>query len=77
MIQCLRLVEEADMVRPVAPYSPDFTPPLNPIEILKAALRKAAARTRADLWDAIALAIETFPPTECENDFATAGYDRE
>ena len=42
-----------------------------------AALRKAAARTKADLWDAIALAIETFPPTECENDFTTAGYDRE
>ena len=59
------------------PYSPDF----NPIEMafskLKAALRKAAARTRTDLWDAIVLAIETFSPTECENDFAAAGYDRE
>ena len=44
---------------------------------LKAALRTAAARTRADLRDAIALDIETFPPTDCENDFAAAGYDRE
>ena len=59
------------------PYSPDF----NPIEMafskLKAALRKAAARTMTDLWDAIALAIETFSPTDCENYFAAAGYDRE
>jgi hypothetical protein len=44
---------------------------------LKAALRKAAARTMTDLWDAIALAIETFSPTDCENYFAAAGYDRE
>ena len=59
------------------PYSPDF----NPIEMafskLKTALRKAAARTKAELWDAIAAAIETFSPTECENYFAAAGYDRD
>ena len=30
-----------------------------------------------DLWDAIAQAIEIFTPTECENYFAAAGYDRE
>jgi transposase len=59
------------------PYSPDF----NPIEMafskLKAALRKAAARTKADLWDAIATAIETFTTTECEIYFAAANYDRD
>jgi len=59
------------------PYSPDF----NPIEMafskLKALLRKAAARTKDDLWDAIASAIDAFTPTECENYFAAAGYDRE
>jgi len=59
------------------PYSPDF----NPIEMafskLKAALRKAAARTKVELWDAIAGAIETFTPTECENYFAAAGYDQD
>jgi hypothetical protein len=38
---------------------------------------RVAARTRADLRDAIALDIETFPPTDFENDFAAAGYDRE
>ena len=57
------------------PYSPDF----NPIEMafskLKAALRKAAARTIPELWDVIADAIETFKSEECINYFATAGYD--
>jgi len=59
------------------PYSPDF----NPIEMafakLKALLRKAAARTIPDLWDAIADAIESFTPAECQNYFAAAGYDRD
>jgi transposase len=59
------------------PYSPDF----NPIEMafskLKALLRKAAARTKDELWDAVANAIDTFTPSECENYFAAAGYDRE
>ena len=44
---------------------------------LKAAPRKAAARTKADLWDVIAIAIETFTPTLCQNYFAAAGYDRD
>ena len=59
------------------PYSPDF----NPIEMayakIKALLRKAAARTIDDLWDAIAAAIDHFPPGECRNYFAAAGYDHE
>lgn len=57
------------------PYSPDF----NPIEMafskLKAALRKAAARTIPELWHTIAEAIETFERHECTNYFAAAGYD--
>jgi transposase len=52
------------------PYSPDF----NPIEMayakIKALLRKAAARTIDDLWDAIAAAMGHFPPSECQNYFA-------
>jgi len=44
---------------------------------LVTALRKAAARTKVELWDAIAGAIETFTPTECENYFAAAGYDQD
>mgnify|MGYP001029930244 FL=1 len=62
-------------------YLPPYSPNFNPIEMafskLKAALRKAAARTKTDLWDAIAMAIKTFSPTECENYFAAAGYDRD
>lgn len=57
------------------PYSPDF----NPIEMafskLKAFLRKSAARSVDQLWDALAEAIETFTPNECQNYFAAAGYD--
>ena len=64
-------------LRFLPPYSPDF----NPIEMafakLKACLKKAAARTVDDLWDAIARAIETVTPSECQNYFAAAGYDRE
>jgi transposase len=56
------------------PYSPDF----NPIEMvfakLKAILRKAAARTRDDLWDAVAGALRTVTPEECANFFVHAGY---
>lgn len=59
------------------PYSPDF----NPIEMafskLKALLRKVAARTVTDLWDAVATAIEAFTPSECRNFFTAAGYDPE
>ena len=57
------------------PYSPDF----NPIEMafakLKALLRKAAARTVDDLWQAITHNIELFTPDECKNYFCAAGYD--
>ena len=64
-------------MRFLPPYSPDF----NPIEMafskLKAFLKKVAARTVDDLWDAIANGIDSFTPTECQNDFAAAGYDRE
>ncbi len=73
-----RAIEAAGSeLRFLPPYSPDF----NPIEMafskLKASLKKTAARTINDLWDAIAIAIDTFTPTECQNYFAAAGYDRE
>jgi transposase len=57
------------------PYSPDF----NPIEMafakFKALLRKAAARTVLDLWEAIAVSLDAFTPAECHNYFIAAGYD--
>ncbi|MGI9449117.1 MAG: IS630 family transposase [Geminicoccaceae bacterium] len=64
-------------LRFLPPYSPDF----NPIEMafskLKAFLKKTAAPTVDDLWNAIAEAIDRFTPKECKNYFAAAGYDRE
>jgi transposase len=57
------------------PYSPDF----NPIEMafakLKAILKKIAARTVPDLWQAIAASLSSFTPAECGNYFAAAGYE--
>ena len=62
-------------LRYLPPYSPDF----NPIEMafskLKALLRKAAARTVPDLWNAIANALDAFTAQECQNYFAASGYD--
>lgn len=59
-------------------YLPPYSPDLNPIEQafakLKAMLRKAAARTVTALWDAVAMLLQRFSPTECENYFANAGY---
>ena len=64
-------------LRFLPPYSPDF----NPIEMafskLKAFLKKTAARTVDDLWEAIATGIDTFTLVECQNYFAAAGYDCE
>ncbi len=55
------------------PYSPDFNPIENAFSKLKAFLRKIAARTIDDLWDAIADALPLFTPDECANYFTAAG----
>jgi DDE superfamily endonuclease len=56
------------------PYSPD----LNPIEQLfaklKALLRKAAARTKHELWQAIRRLLAAVPPSECANYLNHCGY---
>lgn len=57
------------------PYSPDFNPIENAFAKLKALLRKAAARTINELWDAIAHALPAFSPAECANYFTAAGYE--
>jgi transposase len=59
------------------PYSPDFNPIENAFAKLKALLRKAAARTPDELWEAIRAALPTFSPTECANYFTAAGYEPE
>jgi len=64
-------------LRFLPPYSPDF----NPIEMafskLKSFLKKTAARTKDDLWQAIGYGIDLFTPSECQNYFTAAGYDLE
>src|SRR3546814_5312537 len=56
-------------LRLLPPYSPDF----NPIELafakIKAALKKAAARTLPDLWNAIRDAIDAVTPKDCTSFF--------
>ncbi len=55
-------------------YSPDFNPIEQAFAKLKAALRKAAARTLEALIEAIANALDTFTSEECENYIANSGY---
>ena len=59
-------------------YLPPYSPDLNPIEHsfakLKALIRKAAARTRDALWNAIGSFVPRFLPQECANYFASTGY---
>ena len=59
------------------PYSPDFNPIEQAFSKLKAHLRKAAARTLNDLWNAIAAILPAFTPEECKNYFTNSGYDPE
>ena len=74
---CVRAAIEAvgAQVLLLPPYSPDLNPIENAFSKLKAMLRKAAARTIDQLWDAIATIIQTYSPQECANYFAAAGYN--
>jgi transposase len=62
-------------------YLPAYSPDLNPIEQafakLKAALRKAAARTFDTLVKAIAQALADFTLEECTNYITNSGYRRQ
>lgn len=59
-------------------FLPKYSPDLNPIEQLFAKLkhwlRKAAARTRDAVCDAIGRILETVTANECFNYFTEAGY---
>jgi len=57
------------------PYSPDFNPIENAFSKLKALLRKAAARTVEQLWQAIADAIDALTSNDCTGYFTAAGYE--
>jgi putative transposase len=59
-------------------FLPKYSPDLNPIEQafakLKALLRKAAARSPADVCVAIGQLLESFKSDECANYLRNAGY---
>jgi transposase len=59
-------------------FLPPYSPDLNPIEMafskLKALIRKAAARTYDDLWNAVGHVSDLFSDEECFNFFTAAGY---
>ena len=56
------------------PYSPDLNPIENAFAKLKELLRKAAERTREDLWNRIGELLDHFSPEECSNYIRHAGY---
>jgi transposase len=59
-------------------FLPPYSPDLNPIEQvfakLKTLLRKAAERTVEATWQRIGSLLDCFPPHECANYIANAGY---
>jgi transposase len=60
-------------------FLPPYSPDLNPIEMafskLKALIRKAAARTYEQLWQAVGHVCDLFTDEECYNFFKAAGYE--
>ena len=56
------------------PYSPDLNPIENAFAKLKGLLRKAAERTRENLWRRIGQLLDEFSPDECSNYIRHAGY---
>ena len=60
-------------------YLPPYSPDLNPIEQvfakLKTLLRRAAARTKEALWDAIGHLTNYFSPQECRNYLIASDYE--
>jgi len=59
-------------------FLPAYSPDLNPIEMafskLKALIRKVAARTYDQLWQAVGHICDLFSDEECYNFFKAAGY---
>ncbi|MBA4073143.1 MAG: hypothetical protein C0497_15155 [Gemmatimonas sp.] len=57
------------------PYSPDLNPIEQMFAKLKALLRQAAKRTVESLWEEIGRLLSAFSPAECQNYFASSGYN--
>ena len=58
------------------PCSPDPDPIEQAFAEIKALLRKAAARTVEELWNATGGFLGRFTPAECANQLANCGYPR-
>jgi len=60
-------------------FLPPYSPDLNPIEMafskLKTLIRKLAARTYDQLWQALGHVCQLFSDEECYNFFKAAGYE--
>ena len=60
-------------------FLPPYSPDLNPIEMafakIKTLIRKAAARTYDQLWQAVGNVCNLFKDEECYNFFKAAGYE--
>ena len=60
-------------------FLPKYSPDLNPIKIafskLKASIRKVAARTCEELWQAVGNICNLFTDEDCYNFFVAAGYE--
>ena len=60
-------------------FLPPYSPDLNPIEMafakLKTLIRKAAARSYDQLWQAVGQVCNLFKDEECYNFFKAAGYE--
>lgn len=70
-----QLIETAGcQVRFLPPYSPDFSPIEQAFSKLKIALRRAGARTRPALEDAIAAGLDTITAHDARAWFRHCGY---
>lgn len=60
-------------------FLPPYSPDLNPIEMafskLKTLIRKTAARSYDELWQAVGHVCDLFTEQECTNFFRAAGYE--
>lgn len=56
------------------PYSPDLNPIEQVFSKLKHLMRKAAERTRENVWRKIGQLIDLFSPDECANYLRNSGY---
>jgi len=61
-------------LRFLPPYSPDLNPIEQVFAKLKTLLRRATPRNRRALWETIGSLLDRFPPDECQNYIANAGY---